>query len=115
MVISMYTAPGQGRQPPGVKFFSININFLSICILSASFLHFIPFYYFFPFECITELSLPCRKIGQGHCRVMIYINFVELHCLLLHAKFQNHRPSESGEEDFQRFLLFIAMAAILVM
>ena len=24
-----------------------------------------------------------------------------------------HRPSGSGEEDFQRFLLFIAMAAIL--
>ena len=31
---------------------------------------------------------------------MIYINFVELHCLMLHAKFQNHRPSGSGEEDF---------------
>ena len=29
-----------------------------------------------------------------------YINFVELHCLMLHAKFQNHRPSGSGEEDF---------------
>ena len=32
---------------------------------------------------------------------------------MLHAKFQNHRPSGSEEEDFQRFLLFIAMAAIL--
>ena len=47
--------------------------------------------------------------------VMIYINFVELHCLMLHTKFQNHRPSGSGEEDFQSFLLFIAMVAILVM
>ena len=28
-----------------------------------------------------------------------------------HAKFQKHRPSSSGE-DFQRFLLFIAMVAI---
>ena len=27
-------------------------------------------------------------------------NFVELHCLMLHAKFQNHRPSGSEEEDF---------------
>ena len=94
---------GRGRQPPGVNFFSINIHFLSICILPASFLHLIPFYYFFPFECISEL------------RVMIYINFVELHCLLLYAKFQNHRPSGSGEEDFQRFLLSIAIVAILVM
>ena len=32
--------------------------------------------------------------------VMIYINFVELHWLMLHAKFQNHRPSGSLEEDF---------------
>ena len=31
---------------------------------------------------------------------MIYINFVELYCLMLHAKIQTHRPSGSGEEDF---------------
>ena len=33
---------------------------------------------------------------------MIYTNFIDLklHCLTLHAKFQNHRPSGSGEEDF---------------
>ena len=46
------------------------------------------------------LSGPCRKIGQGHPKVMIYINFVELHSQMLHTKFQNHRPSGSGEEDF---------------
>ena len=47
--------------------------------------------------------------------VMIYTSFVELYCLMLYDKFQNHRPSGSGEKDFQRFLLFIAMSAILVM
>ena len=47
--------------------------------------------------------------------VMIYTNFVELHCLMFHARFQNHRPSGSGEEDFKMFLIFIAMVAILVM
>ena len=31
---------------------------------------------------------------------------------MLHVKFQNHRPSGSGEENFYRFLLFITMAAI---
>ena len=31
--------------------------------------------------------------------------------MMLHAKFQNHRPSGPGEEDFKGFLLFIAMAA----
>ena len=47
--------------------------------------------------------------------VMIYINFVELNSLKLKAKFQNHRPSGFGEEDFQRILQFIALADILVM
>ena len=39
-------------------------------------------------------------MGQGHPRVMVYTNFVELDCLMLHAKFQNHRPYGSCEEDF---------------
>ena len=43
---------------------------------------------------------PCHRIRQGHPKVMIYINFVELLSLVFHAKFQNHRPSVSGEEDF---------------
>ena len=34
---------------------------------------------------------------------------------MVHAKFQNHRTSGSGEEDFLRFLPFLGMAAILVM
>ena len=63
----------------------------------------------------AHLRTGIYKIGQGHPKVMIYINFVELLSLMLHAKFQNHRPSGSGEEDFRGFLLFIAMAAILVM
>ena len=36
---------------------------------------------------------------------MIYIHFVELHCLMLHAKFQNHRPFGSGE-DFKVFAIY---------
>ena len=47
-----------------------------------------------------NLCWHCHKIGQGHPKVMIYKNFVELLSLMLHAKFQNHRPSGSGEEDF---------------
>ena len=54
-------------------------------------------------------------MGQGHPGVMIYINFIKLYRLILHAKFQNHRPAGSAEKDFERFLLFKAMAAILVM
>ena len=44
-----------------------------------------------------DLCYHCRKIGQGFPRVMFYINFVELLPLMLHAKFQNHRPSGSGD------------------
>ena len=55
-----------------------------------------------------------HKIGQGHPKVMISINIVELLSLMLHAMYQNHRPSGSGKDNF-KFLLFIAMAAILVM
>ena len=60
----------------------------------------------------------CLEIGQGHPRFMIYITFVKLLPLMLHAKFQNHRPSGSGEEVvffLVFFLLFIAMAVILIM
>ena len=34
---------------------------------------------------------------------------------MLHAKFQDHSTSGSGEEDFLRFLPYKGMAAILVM
>ena len=33
---------------------------------------------------------------------------------MLHAKFQDHRTSGSGEEDFQRFLPYKGVAAISV-
>ena len=54
-------------------------------------------------------------MGQGQPRVTIYINFVELESPMLHAKFQDHRTSGSGEEDFLRFLPYMGMAAMLVM
>ena len=34
---------------------------------------------------------------------MIYTNFVELLSLMVHVKFQNHRPSDSGEEHFKGY------------
>ena len=44
--------------------------------------------------------MPSFKIGQGQPTVFIYINFVELESPMLHPKFQDHRTSGSGEEDF---------------
>ena len=54
------------------------------------------------------------QIGQGRPRVMVYTNFVDLHSLMFHAMFQNHRPSGSEVEDF-KCVLFLAMVVILVM
>ena len=34
---------------------------------------------------------------------------------MLHNKIQGHQPFGSGEEDFLRFLLYIGIAAVLVM
>ena len=34
---------------------------------------------------------------------------------MLHAKFQDHRTSGSGEEDSSRFLPYVGMVAILVL
>ena len=69
---------------------------------------------FSPFNRTGDPVGPCHKIGQGQTRVIIYINFIELESQMLHAKFQDHRTSGSGEEDFLRFLPYMGMAAILV-
>ena len=37
---------------------------------------------------------------------MIYINFVEFLSVMLHAKFQNHRPSGSGEGFLKVFAIY---------
>ena len=34
---------------------------------------------------------------------------------MLHAKFQDHRTSGSGKEDFVRFFIYMGLAAILVL
>ena len=71
--------------------------------------------HFFPIQMQWRPKLTLRKIGQGHPRVMIYMYYDGPASPMLHTKFSENRPNGSGEEDFQRFLLFIAMAAILVM
>ena len=92
MVIYMYIVQGQGQTIPWEIFFVKNINFLSNWSFTASF-----------YQLMTYKSFPhsnTGKIGQGQAWVIIYINFVELESLMLHAKFQDHRTSSSGEEDF---------------
>ena len=46
-------------------------------------------------------------MGQGDIRVMNYINIIELQCLMLHAKFHNHKPTRSVAEDcFKDFAIY---------
>ena len=68
---------------------------------------------FFPYKSIRDQILPCRNIGQGQPRIIMWINLVVLEHPMLHTKFQSHRPFVSGEEDFLMFLPYMGMAAIL--
>ena len=102
MIIYIYILPRAGADNPlGSIFFSHKYK-SSVHLHTPS--KFPPFNYIlliFPIQMHgrPKLTLPQNrsKSYQGH---VIYINFVKLHCLMLHAKFQNHRPSGSGEEDF---------------
>ena len=75
-----------------------------------------PLFSFFPIEKpkLPNLTLPLNRSRstQGH---HFYINFVALESLMLHAKFQDHRTTGSGEEYFLRFLPYMGVVAILVM
>ena len=55
---------------------------------------------FFPYKSIRDQIWPCRKLGQGQPRVIIWINLVVLKHPMLHTKFQGHWPFGSKEEDF---------------
>ena len=58
---------------------------------------------------------PCRKIGQGQSRVIIWTNLIALEHPMLHTNVQSHWPFCSREEGFLRFLPYMGMVAILVM
>ena len=42
----------------------------------------------------------CLKMGQGQLSVIIYLTFVELEKILLHAKFHDHTTISSVGDDF---------------
>ena len=69
---------------------------------------------FFTYKSTRDQIWPCRKIGQGQPKVIIWTNLEVLEHSMLHTKFQSHLPFGSGE-DFLRFLTYMGMAAILVM
>ena len=56
----------------------------------------------FPFKSIRMQIWPWRLVGQGQLRIIIWTNLVGPTSPMLHTKSQGHRPSCSGEEDFER-------------
>ena len=46
--------------------------------------------------------------------IIYHVNFVDFDPLMLHAKFQDHRPFGT-REDYFRFLPYVDLVAILVM
>ena len=75
----------------------------------------IHYFTFFPYKSIRDQIWPCRKIGQGQLRVIIWTNLEVLEYPMLHTNFQGHWPIGSREEDFLSFLPCMGMVAILVM
>ena len=59
---------------------------------------------YFPIQMHGRPKLTLPQKSQGHPRLMIYTNIVELHSQVLHAKFKNNRPPGSEEEDFLKVI-----------
>ena len=118
----IHVAPGQGHTAPRGQSFDVNRNFLVTSVICCQFqiiddngIWKIHCFTFFPYKSIRDQIWPCRKIGQGQPRVIIWANLVVLKHPMMHTKIQGHWPFGSGEEDYFRLLLYMAMAAILVM
>ena len=103
MVLYMYIAPEQGQTTPLGQIICKNINLLSVWSFCCKFFPLKTLSQSSPLKCTDDQIVLAVKIGQRQPRVIIYINIVELESLMLHAKFQYHRTSGSGTEDFEGF------------
>ena len=92
--IHVYSTRAGADKPQGLKF-SININLLSNLPIPSMFYPLNSILLFFPIQMHWR---PCCKIGQGHPRVMIYINYDGPASPMLHNKFRGNRPTGSGED-----------------
>ena len=67
---------------------------------------------------MTYQILPCRKLGQGQLRVIIWTTYDGLKFSVLQSKQQNHGLFDSGRRFLFTFFLFLRcmeMVASLVM
>ena len=54
----------------------------------------------------TLVLWPCRKIGQGHSRVIIWTNYDGQESPMLHTKFRGNRPASSREDFWRVFTIY---------
>ena len=63
-------------------------------------------FHFFPQKSLSYQIWPCRKIGQGHSRVIIWTNYDGLESPMLHTRFRRNRPAGSGEDFWRVFTTY---------
>ena len=61
-------------------------------------------FHFFLQKSLSYQIWPCRKIGQGQPRIIIWTNYDKQESSMLHTKFHGNRSTGSREEDFWRVL-----------
>ena len=71
------------------------------------------FQLFLPYKSIEMQIWPWHKKVKGQPMIIIWTNLIELESLMLYTKIQTQSFLDSGEEDFQEFLPYMDMAAIL--
>ena len=69
---------------------------------------------FFPYKCIGKQTWPCRKKVKRQRTTILLAKLVDLTSPMIPAKVQPQGILGSGGEDFQRFLPYMGVAAILV-
>ena len=60
-------------------------------------------FHFFLQKSLCYLIWPCRKIGQGQPRVIIWTNYDGLESLMLHTKFCGNQSKSFGEDFWRVF------------
>ena len=95
MILYRYIAPGQGQTAPRGQSFDVNRNVLSLHSFVASFHYFTLFTY----KSMRDQIWPCRKIGHGQPRVIIWAHLIVLEHPMTHTKIQGHGPFGSEEKD----------------
>ena len=77
-------------------------NFMQLQVTGCKSSEKINSFQFFLLKSLSYQIWPCRKIGQGQLRIIIWTNYDGQESSMLHTKFHGNRSTCSREEDFKR-------------